>query len=108
MTSASLRWFPFPEELIPTVFNMEVLWYRNTEKDNTYKYCMNSDSEKYTLEGLQSGTMYTAWVAVNLKSGQTVFSHRLHFVTSSLQGMYISKLDLFLSPRPDYSVRSLG
>ena len=89
----TLQWSPLNDDVIGDVDSINIYWSFHDDERDESNVCVDVSAVVHTLDGLYPNTIYSIGLGVNLKTGATVFSKRVYFVTSKGESETVNNID---------------
>ena len=89
----TLQWSPLNDDVIGDVDSINIYWSFHDDERDESNVCVDVSAVVHTLDGLYPNTIYSIGLGVNLKTGATVFSKRVYFVTSKGEFETVNNID---------------
>ena len=89
----TLQWSPLNDDVIGDVDSINIYWSFHDDERDESNVCVDVSAVVHTIDGLYPNTIYSIGLGVNLKTGATVFSKRVYFVTSKGEFETVNNID---------------
>ena len=89
----TLQWSPLNDDVIGDVDSINIYWSFHDDERDESNVCVDVSAVVHTIDGLYPNTIYSIGLGVNLKTGASVFSKRVYFVTSKGEFETVNNID---------------